>query len=79
MLLMDGFDFHLDIAASPSLSIFSASRIVRGCEEKQFVFVLSLKEMNKVNTKVMLKLCWLYSEFQFQFVFVQSLYYQSCH
>lgn len=46
MLLMDGFDFHLDIAASSSS---------RGCEGKKSVFVLSFKQLNEVNTNVMLK------------------------
>lgn len=55
MVLMDGFDFHLDIAVSPSLSIFSTSRMVSECEGKQSVFVLSFKQLNKVNTNVMLK------------------------
>lgn len=31
---MDGFDFHLDIAASPSLSIFSTSRYCEGMWRK---------------------------------------------
>lgn len=55
MVLMDGFDFHLDIAVSPSLSIFSTSRMVSECEGKQSVLVLSFKQLNKVNTNVMLK------------------------
>lgn len=54
---MDGFDFHSDIAASPSLSIFATSRIVRGCEGKQsFCFELQTVEQGeyKCNVKTVL-------------------------
>lgn len=54
-------------------AFFSKSRLVRGCKGKTFVFVLSFRQLNKVNTNVMLKEYCLYSAFQFHFVFVQSL------